>query len=69
MIKRNFIAAVAFAAIIVTSHHTSVIANDADGYMPLYWNGPAGYDHNVLFDKPNKYLRYRKNRCNYFGRK
>jgi len=70
MLKKTIIV-LGFSAIAIASLQTSVMAGGSGyhGYDPLYWNGPDGTDHNVLFTKTSKYKTYSYKSCSYFKAK
>ena len=58
MLKKTFI------ILGISALALSAVSDDAsargrsNGYEPLFWNGPPGWDYDVLFTKSNKYRTY-----------
>ncbi len=67
MLKKSIIALV-LSVITIASMQTSASAGGKGygGYDPLWWNGPEGTDHNVLFTKSTKYKTYSVKSCSYY---
>lgn len=76
MLKQSIIA-LSICAICVAGASTAAFAGKGGhkgGYDPLWWNGPAGYDHTDLFEKRGYRGGYgpsysKRGDCGYFERK
>ncbi len=72
MLKKTFIT-LGLSIMAITTMQSGAIAGGGhghSGYDALWWNGPAGYDHNILFTKNSRYrVHSRYKSCNSYEKK
>ena len=70
MLKKTIIV-LGLSAISIAGMQTGANAGGKgySGYDGLWWNGPDGTDHNVLFKKSTNYKTYSYKGCKFYKRK